>query len=111
MLRFIPTNSIVQILVKDIDLREPSYASIEEFPGKFRKTTQGALDVSVKVIDTTSGAIKFQDTIVVKMGNKPEVVSKGKSIPPRDIWKTMSSLVVKKSGSGLFPASIQPSKL
>jgi hypothetical protein len=98
---------IVQILLKDIDLREPTYAPIEEFPGKFRKTTQGALDVSVKVIDTTSGEIKFQDTIIVKMANKPEVVSEKKAIPPRDVWKSMSSRGGKEVGERII-SSIYP---
>ena len=98
---------IVQILLKDIDLREPTYAPIEEFPGKFKKTTQGALDVSVKVIDTTSGEIKFQDTILVKMGGKAEVVSEKKAIPARDMWKTMSNRGGKEVGERII-SSIYP---
>ena len=93
--------------MKDIDLREPTYAPIEEFPGKFKKTTQGALDVSVKVIDTTSGEIKFQDTILVKMGGKAEVVSEKKAIPARDMWKTMSNRGGKEVGERII-SSIYP---
>ena len=61
----------------------------------------------MKVIDTTSGEIKFQDTIIVKMANKPEVVSEKKSIPPRDVWKSMSSRGGKEVGERII-SSIYP---
>ena len=98
---------IVQILVKDIDLRQPTYTPIEEFPGKFKKVTQGALDVSVKVIDTTSGEIKLQESVVVKMGAKPEVVGERKSIAPRDMWQSMSNRGGKEVGERII-SSIYP---
>lgn len=98
---------IVQMIVKDIDLREPVYTPIEEFPGKFKKTSQGSLDVAVKVIDTTSGEIKLQDSIAVKMSGKTEVVSEKKSVSPRDMWKSMSSRGGKEIGEKII-ASIYP---
>ena len=98
---------IVQIILKDIDLREPVYAPIEEFPGKFKKTSQGSLDVAVKVIDTTSGEIKLQDSIAVKMAGKTEVVSEKKSVAPRDIWKSMSNRGGKEIGEKII-SSIYP---
>ena len=98
---------IVQIIVKDIDLREPTYTPIEEFPGKFRKSSQGALETSVKVIDTTSGEIKLQDSVSVKMAGKSEVVSEKKAIPPRDMWKSMSTRGGKDIGERII-SSIYP---
>ena len=98
---------IVQIIVKDIDLREPVYTAIEEFPGKFKKTSQGALDVAVKVIDTTSGEIKLQDSIIVKMSGKAEVVSEKKSVAPRDMWKSMSNRGGKEIGERII-SSVYP---
>ena len=98
---------IVQIIVKDIDLREPTYSPIEEFPGKFRKTSQGALETSVKVIDTTSGEIKLQDSVSVKMAGKSEVVSEKKSIPARDMWKSMSARGGRDIGERII-SSIYP---
>lgn len=98
---------IVQIIVKDIDLREPTYTAIEEFPGKFKKTSQGGLEASVKVIDTTSGEIKLQDSVSLKMAGKAEVVSEKKSIPPRDMWKSMSMRGGKEIGERII-ASIYP---
>jgi hypothetical protein len=98
---------IVQIILKDIDLREPVYAPIEEFPGKFKKTSQGSLDVAVKVIDTTSGEIKLQDSIAVKMAGKTEVVSEKKSVAPRDMWKSMSNRGGKEIGEKII-SSIYP---
>ena len=98
---------IVQIIVKDIDLREPVYTAIEEFPGKFKKTSQGALGVAVKVIDTTSGEIKLQDSITVKMSGKAEVVSEKKSVAPRDMWKSMSNRGGKEIGERII-SSVYP---
>ena len=98
---------IVQIIVKDIDLREPVYTAIEEFPGKFKKTSQGALGVAVKVIDTTSGEIKLQDSIIVKMSGKAEVVSEKKSVAPRDMWKSMSNRGGKEIGERII-SSVYP---
>ena len=69
--------------------------------------TQGALDVSVKVIDTTSGEIKLQESVVVKMGAKPEVVGERKSIAPRDMWQSMSNRGGKEVGERII-SSIYP---
>lgn len=98
---------IVQMVIKDIDLRQPNFTPIEEFPGKFKKTMQGALDVSVKVLDTTTGEIKLQDSVVVKMNSKAEVVGEKKSVAPRDMWQSMSGRGGKEVGERII-SSIYP---
>jgi hypothetical protein len=41
------------------------YAPIEDFPGRFRRTDNARLTVTFKVLDTTTGEIKFQTTQTV----------------------------------------------
>ena len=61
----------------------------------------------MKVIDTTSGEIKLQESVVVKMGAKPEVVGERKSIAPRDMWQSMSNRGGKEVGERII-SSIYP---
>jgi len=95
---------IVQIAIKDVTIQEPTYRPIEEFPGRFRKTNNASIDVSVKVLDTTSGQIKYQGSVVTSLGGKPEIVTERTGIVIRAVWTQLGTEAGRRVGNSIFSA-------
>ncbi len=95
---------IVQIAITDLSIQEPSYRPIEEFPGRFRKTNNASLDVSVKVLDTTSGQIKYQGSVVTALGTKPEIVTERTGVATRAVWTLLATEAGRRVGNSIFGA-------
>ncbi len=95
---------IVHLSLKSIDIKDPVFRPIEELPGRFRRSNQAAIDVSVKVLDTTSGQIKFQGSVVAALNDKPEVVSERTATPVRTVWNGLAGDAGRKIGNAVVGA-------
>jgi hypothetical protein len=80
---------IIQPMITAFSLNS-SHAPIEELPGKFRVSHNGRLSVTVKVLDTSSGEIKFQTTQESGFSQGGGVADSRVAGPGRDAWGGMA---------------------
>jgi hypothetical protein len=95
---------IVQVSIKDLVIQAPTYRPIDEFPGRFRKTNNASLDVSVKVLDTTSGQIKYQGAVITTLSSKPEIVTQRAAFSPRTVWNQVATEAGRRVGNSIVGA-------
>jgi hypothetical protein len=86
--------SIVQPLITTVSLKV-ARKPLEEFPGKFRYVPTGAVSVTVKMLDTTTGEITFQTTQDATLSPGSEVGKTmtgpdDKAIVTADAWRVMA---------------------
>jgi hypothetical protein len=60
---------IVQPEITELQIGS-SYAAVDDFPGRYRRKDDGKLTVTFKLLDTTSGEIKFQTTQAVSFSRQ-----------------------------------------
>jgi hypothetical protein len=95
---------IVQVSIKDLMIETPTYSPIEEFPGRFRKTNNASIDVSVKVLDTTSGQIKYQGSVITSLSSKTEIVTGNVAFSPRSVWNQIATEAGRRVGNSIVGA-------
>jgi hypothetical protein len=95
---------IVQVSIKELMIQAPSYSPIEEFPGRFRKTNNASIDVSVKVLDTTSGQIKYQGSVITSLSSKTEIVTGTVAFSPRSVWNQIATEAGRRVGNSIVGA-------
>ena len=87
-----------------------SFAGIDEFPGKYKRTDTATIIVTFKVLDTTSGQIKYQSTEEAGFSKGAGVVdSKGGGIG-REVWTDLAHDVALKGATSIvdyvFPVQV-----
>jgi hypothetical protein len=95
---------IVQVSIKDLTIQAPTYSPIEEFPGRFRKTNNASIDISVKVLDTTSGQIKYQGSVITALSSKAEIVTGSVAFSPRSVWNQIATEAGRRVGNSIVGA-------
>jgi len=86
---------VIQPIITSFSLNS-THEAIEELPGKFRATHTGRLTVTVKVLDTSSGEIKFQTTQNVGFSQNGGVADTRVAGPGRDAWGGMAKEAATK---------------
>lgn len=84
-----------------------SFAEVDGLPGKFRRTDSGKISVTFKVLDTTSGEIKYQVTSQSGFSGEPVVVDGRSGGPSASRWSKMVERVTLK-GSNSIVNSVFP---
>jgi len=86
---------IVQPIITSFSLSS-THEAIEELPGKFRASHVGRLTVTVKVLDTSSGEIKYQTTQDAGFSQNGGVADTRVAGPGRDAWGGMAKEAATK---------------
>ena len=93
---------IVQIVVSDLSIGNATYRNIPEMPGKMRRSVTAKLDVAVKVLDTTSGQIKFQTTVPATYTESGIAQDKSdENADKRAIWNGLANDAGRKIASAI----------
>lgn len=93
---------LVDVAIMDVAISDPVYRAIPELPGKFRRSVNCKLDLSVKVIDTTSGQIKFQVIVPVTYTESGIALDKNDAkIDRSTVWNSLATDAGKKAAAAI----------
>ena len=101
---------IIQPIVTDFVL-QPVFAEIDGLPGMYERTDHGRMIVTCKVLDTTSGEIKYQVTVPWEFSRESDDVFEGKvGGPGKRDWMAMAEQIGVRSASAMvntvFPITV-----
>jgi len=87
-----------------------SFAALDDFPGRYKRTDAGSLVVTFKVLDTTSGQLKYQTTQEAGFSLGGGVVDGKTGGIGRDAWASLAHGVAVKGASAIvnsiFPIEV-----
>ena len=93
---------IVQIVIADLSIGNAVYRNIPEMPGKMRRSVSAKLDVAVKVLDSTSGQIKFQANVPAAYTESGIAQDKSEeNVDKRAIWNGLANDAGRKIASAI----------
>lgn len=96
---------IVDIAIMDVAIGDASYRPIPEMPGKFRRSVNCKVDLAVKVIDSTSGQIKFQTLVPVTYTESGIAQDKSEAtVDRRAIWNGLATEAGRKAATAINSA-------
>lgn len=96
---------IVELAIMDLSIGDVVYRNIPEMPGKFRRSVVAKLDLAVKVLDSTSGQIKFQSILSANYTESGIALDKSEStVDKRAIWNGLANDAGKKAASAIVGA-------
>lgn len=83
---------IVDVAIVDLAFGDAVYQPIPEMPGKYRRSVKCKIDVSIKVLDTTTGQIKLQKIITSEFTDGKVVQNQADPmIDWRAIWNRIAT--------------------
>lgn len=87
-----------------------AFQGVDGLPGKYRRHGSGRLSVVFKVLDSTSGEVKFQRTTEARFSEPVVVVDGRTGGPARGHWSTMAAKVVDAGAKAIvntvYPISV-----
>jgi len=96
---------VIELEIMDLSIGEVVYRNIPEMPGKMRRSVASKLDLAVKVLDSTSGQIKFQSVIIANYTESGIALDKSDSnIDKHLIWNGLAVDAGKKAATSIIGA-------
>ena len=93
---------IVEIVIADLSIGDAVYRNIPEMPGKFRRSVNAKLDVAVKVLDSTSGQIKFQANVPATYTESGIAQDKSEeTVNKRSVWNGLANDAGRKIAAAI----------
>lgn len=93
---------IVEIIISDLAIGDATYRNIPEMPGKMRRSVAAKLDLAVKVLDSTSGQIKFQANVPAAYAESGIAQDKNDQIvDKRAVWNGLANDAGRKIASAI----------
>ena len=93
---------IVDVAIMDVAIGDAIYEPIPEMPGKFRRLINCKIDLAVKVLDSTTGQVKFQALVPAAYTEKRVVQSQvNPVIDWRAIWNGLATDAGQKSAAAI----------
>ena len=86
---------IVDVSIVDLAFGDAVYQPIPEMPGKYRRSVQCKIDISVKVLDTTTGQVKFQAVVPASYTDGKIVQSQ---VDPMIDWRSIWNRIATNAG-------------
>lgn len=96
---------IVDVAIMDVAIGDAAYRPISEMPGKFRRSVNCKIDIAVKVLDSTTGQVKFQTLIPAAYTESGIAQDKSDAaVDRRAIWNRLATEAGRKAATAINSA-------
>jgi hypothetical protein len=93
---------IVDIAIMDVAISDAIYRPIPEMPGKFRRSVNCKVDIAVKVLDSTTGQVKFQALVPATYTESGIAQDKSEAqIDRRAVWNGLATEAGRKAAAAI----------
>ena len=93
---------IVDVAIMDVAIGDAAYRPIPEMPGKFRRSVNCKIDIAVKVIDSTTGQVKFQALVPATYTESGIAQDKSEAtVDRRAVWNGLATEAGRKAAAAI----------